>query len=286
MHCTICGCLVTEGPVVACDRCGTPFHKDCWEFNEGCAVYGCGTTTCRAWQPPVPVDGGVMVIAEGTKPPFRLAPVVEAAVRRLPRWGRSLVPLVVIGLGGAAAVIGVGSWVFGSLPHPQGMLTLAGICIACSLLAGLMADVLRRWPLTVAALSYGLGALVMNLTEAPGEPGRTLVFGSFLVSLVLGSLGLVEAVLGRRWVRAVFSPAVRGLGRGLATMGVLVLIFLGLQVYNGGRLSGLFSTRHLAEAVVFALMGLSVTAPPLALSSSALMHRLKAEAAREAEDEA
>jgi len=30
-----------ESQVVTCDRCNTPHHRDCWEFNRRCSTYGC-----------------------------------------------------------------------------------------------------------------------------------------------------------------------------------------------------------------------------------------------------
>jgi len=29
------------GEVIDCPRCDTPHHKECWDYNDGCAVYGC-----------------------------------------------------------------------------------------------------------------------------------------------------------------------------------------------------------------------------------------------------
>ncbi|MCS6862251.1 MAG: hypothetical protein NZT92_18255 [Abditibacteriales bacterium] len=38
--CQICGEELTWNKVV-CRRCRTPHHRDCWEYNGGCSVYGC-----------------------------------------------------------------------------------------------------------------------------------------------------------------------------------------------------------------------------------------------------
>jgi hypothetical protein len=40
--CQICGSDITEEARVNCRRCGTPHHKDCWEFNGQCSTYACG----------------------------------------------------------------------------------------------------------------------------------------------------------------------------------------------------------------------------------------------------
>lgn len=39
--CGVCGTGMREG-CVACPRCETPHHSDCWSYNGGCAVYACG----------------------------------------------------------------------------------------------------------------------------------------------------------------------------------------------------------------------------------------------------
>ena len=41
LYCPVCGTPVFVEGSVACNVCQTPHHKDCWEYNEGCAIYGC-----------------------------------------------------------------------------------------------------------------------------------------------------------------------------------------------------------------------------------------------------
>ena len=41
-RCQICGSDISEDARVNCRRCGTPHHKDCWEFNGQCSTYACG----------------------------------------------------------------------------------------------------------------------------------------------------------------------------------------------------------------------------------------------------
>lgn len=38
--CLVCGEAVGPAPV-GCPTCETPHHFDCWEYNDGCAVYAC-----------------------------------------------------------------------------------------------------------------------------------------------------------------------------------------------------------------------------------------------------
>jgi hypothetical protein len=39
--CKVCGEPIGEGPVIVCSTCGTPHHRDCWEYVGVCSIYGC-----------------------------------------------------------------------------------------------------------------------------------------------------------------------------------------------------------------------------------------------------
>jgi hypothetical protein len=39
-HCLVCGDSL-ERHVVACPRCATLHHQECWSYNGGCSTYGC-----------------------------------------------------------------------------------------------------------------------------------------------------------------------------------------------------------------------------------------------------
>jgi hypothetical protein len=41
--CRICG-EEMNSEIVICRRCQTPHHRDCWDYNGGCATYGCRET--------------------------------------------------------------------------------------------------------------------------------------------------------------------------------------------------------------------------------------------------
>ncbi|HLF94546.1 MAG TPA: RING finger protein [Planctomycetota bacterium] len=41
-QCEVCGGSLSEGPVVRCQKCRTPHHRECWDFNGRCATFGCG----------------------------------------------------------------------------------------------------------------------------------------------------------------------------------------------------------------------------------------------------
>lgn len=44
--CLVCGQTIAAA-IVACTRCDTPHHCDCWEYNGGCALYACGSQKAR-----------------------------------------------------------------------------------------------------------------------------------------------------------------------------------------------------------------------------------------------
>ena len=45
--CPICCCEILAGDEsVSCPDCATLYHKDCWEENKGCAIYGCKSAHC------------------------------------------------------------------------------------------------------------------------------------------------------------------------------------------------------------------------------------------------
>jgi len=52
--CHVCGERLAAAPVVICRKCRNPHHRECWRYNRGCAVYGCGS---RTFQTP-PLDRG------------------------------------------------------------------------------------------------------------------------------------------------------------------------------------------------------------------------------------
>jgi hypothetical protein len=40
-RCGVCGDNLASD-IVACSRCNTPHHRECWKYGGGCATYGCG----------------------------------------------------------------------------------------------------------------------------------------------------------------------------------------------------------------------------------------------------
>ncbi|MBI4859233.1 MAG: peptidylprolyl isomerase [Candidatus Riflebacteria bacterium] len=57
VRCQVCGAGI-ERTVVFCPRCETPHHEDCWNYNQGCSIFGCKTST------PLKIDRGQATPAE------------------------------------------------------------------------------------------------------------------------------------------------------------------------------------------------------------------------------
>ncbi len=43
VKCQVCGDEIRED-LVFCRRCKTPHHRECWQYNGACSVFGCGET--------------------------------------------------------------------------------------------------------------------------------------------------------------------------------------------------------------------------------------------------
>lgn len=43
-ECGVCGASLAEGALVRCEKCRTPHHADCWDFNGRCSIFACGST--------------------------------------------------------------------------------------------------------------------------------------------------------------------------------------------------------------------------------------------------
>lgn len=293
MICRICGCDVTGEGGVACGSCAAPFHRDCWEWNGGCGIYGCGGREEKAWEG-APPEGGALEIREETKPPFRLAPLVEGLVRRLPGWGRAVVPSLVVGLAVGlliAVFLCMDAW---NLPRWEALWKVMGLVLLSSVTVSGLSELTRRRPWLVvggglAAQAGGLLALWLgvfqNLPESP-------TFVAIVLGLVVAAAGVSELLVGshprlRRggtWRGAVL--------RGGATWATLYVLMLGLGLGVDWSFSLDWASwrpwRFLSDVaghcVIFSMVGLVAMAPSLALASSPLMHRLKAEARREADE--
>lgn len=67
-RCEICGDSLADHPCVACRRCGTVHHLDCFRWNGGCSVYGCGSLTGETTDPAGP-RSAELVLPEAPRVP-------------------------------------------------------------------------------------------------------------------------------------------------------------------------------------------------------------------------
>src|SRR5688572_1813672 len=61
--CRVCGAPLVHD-VVQCSKCETPHHRDCWEYNRGCAIYGCEATKYAGAGPSESVERLVIGVRE------------------------------------------------------------------------------------------------------------------------------------------------------------------------------------------------------------------------------
>ncbi|MBI3891353.1 MAG: hypothetical protein HY303_07465 [Candidatus Wallbacteria bacterium] len=54
--CLVCGMSLLEERLAKCPECDTSHHQDCWDYNGGCATYGCSQ---RGSRPPQKLPGKV-----------------------------------------------------------------------------------------------------------------------------------------------------------------------------------------------------------------------------------
>ena len=61
--CSICGCEITESPMT-CTRCNVNYHHDCWDYNGGCAIYGCSEANRASKVVSLPAEDKLVVLPE------------------------------------------------------------------------------------------------------------------------------------------------------------------------------------------------------------------------------
>ena len=48
--CPVCHSPLEDEPTIECTACQTPHHQECWEYIEGCAIFGCSERTDKGAQ--------------------------------------------------------------------------------------------------------------------------------------------------------------------------------------------------------------------------------------------
>ena len=49
--CPVCSDPISHASSTSCPKCGIPHHQDCWGYNEGCGIFGCGSDQKKALVP-------------------------------------------------------------------------------------------------------------------------------------------------------------------------------------------------------------------------------------------
>jgi hypothetical protein len=69
--CSICQCTIASGdPRTTCNRCGLPFHQDCWQENRGCSAYGCGNVDVLKAAPDIQIADLPPILPVGVPSPM------------------------------------------------------------------------------------------------------------------------------------------------------------------------------------------------------------------------
>lgn len=118
--CGVCGQAIHER-FFACPSCGVVHHQDCWDFNGGCAAFGCGQTRTAPPASSLPtVASSPMTSSEGSSLTF-----LDPGKRRW-AWGG-----IVTGLAGLAATMSLTPLL---LLHPLGIFSAGFLAAGIRLL--------------------------------------------------------------------------------------------------------------------------------------------------------
>lgn len=271
LQCRICGCDVEAEQAVGCARCAAPFHRDCWDFNGRCGIYGCGGLRHTAYR--ALSSDAVLAIDDSTRPPFRIAPLAEAFLRKLPGRSRALALPVAWGLLGPMLALAVARLVFGLPLHDEIVAVIFACGLGSSLVAAALGPAVRRRPGLMAALFFLLATAAAQFVA--GSPVN-YVQGTLYITLgTIAASALTELLVGPLRGHPRLGTLAAAAIRGILTTALVFLYFcittvLILHLSIRGSFEGMF---------VFSLLGLFVAGAPLEMSKSALVHRLKKEAA-------
>lgn len=107
--CGVCGAGMAP-PLVHCSRCQSPHHSDCWEYNQGCSVYGCVTGAGRplataSFAAPSESPGDLVVERGEAR---QLAPLeVGVSILGLEVAGAVVAAMVGLAMAGYSTLVGV-----------------------------------------------------------------------------------------------------------------------------------------------------------------------------------
>ena len=283
-HCRICGCPLEAHKAVCCSKCSVPFHKECWLYNDGCGIYGCGSKKWEAFKPAI--DGELLAITEDSRPPFSPWPIVERIARSLPRWGRVHGTAALLGCAGPLmSFMGIVlcmalfkgldfafemvAFFFGSIIFDPYFWILVSVGPLSGVASSLISPYERRWGALIGAIGFGLGIFLLTKGQSVLIEAFGLTNGGSIAGVTFLFCSLVASSATAGWLVAQEKTKTRV----VATVGLLGSYFILLRLLAGG----VYHPIEFLTIFAYSLLGFAVAAPQLVFSKSALFHRLKAE---------
>ena len=180
-RCVVCRTELPPDPHL-CPRCETPHHRDCWDYNGGCAVFGCSVAQART--PPRP-----------QLPPWQ---VRERALGML--FGAAL------GCGALGTLLGMlPGW---QIPDPEtGMAVGACAALTGALTGGVLRSTRDRGFILLCGLfGPGLGAwLALVVGTMSAAPAQVPMMLAALIPMLLFGVVMSPVAIPCAWIIARFN---------------------------------------------------------------------------------
>lgn len=267
-NCPVCGEAADPVTAVACSDCSAPHHPECWEYNGGCSLFGCGSSDqidfSKVQGALAKLEKRQLKIDERTRAPVRWGQVAKGVGRWVRHRARDLPGTLAAGIGGALFSIAA----YQVIQPPMG--DDARLYMAIMLTGGLyglfspfLAPFQSRRPRAAALTSVlGFGGLFLlgDWLQVKGDLAMLLVVPLFFLAFLFSS-SMSEAVAGYRTYLG------EKLGR-LALPARLVLswffaVGLMLGTVYIDRSGTLPSNRIIMEIAMWGLLAAGTAAPAL-----------------------
>lgn len=277
--CGVCGDAVSEVEGVSCDRCSSPHHQDCWTFNQGCSVFGCGgrshvAFSSRAQQ----LRSQGITLTEATRAPaWNLWDAVEGLQRRF--WSRMpfLRRTVPAGLIGATVALVV-SVVLGADPVRKEEIAFAMILAGgvYGMLAPFVAPWMIRAPWRLAFTCFALSMVCFGIVDGfrlrdeEALPFFVVLFAAALTFAACTS----EVIAGYRTRIGQMLGSWGGVARGVIAWLAVGFTIIMLASLEDGRIR--LSGELLMIASSMGLMGGAVAIPAMEQGKKAFLSAINA----------
>lgn len=277
--CGVCGDEVAEVDGVSCERCSSPHHPDCWTFNQGCSVFGCGGRShvpfaSRADE----LRSQGITLTEATRAPaWSPWQAIEGLQRRF--WSRLpfLKRTVPAGVMGAVVAVVV-SLIFRADPVRKGEIVFAMILAGgvYGMVAPFLASWMLRAPGRLAAASFGLSmacfAIIdgFRLRDEASIPFFVLVFAAALTFAACVS----ETFAGYRTRLGQALGTWGGVARGIIAWVAVGFTILMIASLEDGRIR--INEELLTIAMSMGLMGGAVAVPAMEQGKKAFLEAVGA----------